>query len=67
MSAMLCLQGDPKTRIGEGINDPEVRALSDALTRLSHRVKEFVERERNFTRDASHELRSPLTVVRSSM
>ena len=44
-------------------DDEEVRALADALSRLSHRVKDFVERERHFTRDASHELRSPLTVI----
>ena len=35
-----------------------------ALARFAQRLNEFVERERNFTRDASHELRSPLTVIR---
>ena len=49
------LPGDP---------DQEVVALSEALSRLSQRIGEFVERERNFTRDASHELRSPLTVIK---
>jgi signal transduction histidine kinase len=39
-------------------------ALADALERLSRRINEFAERERNFTRDASHELRSPLTVIK---
>jgi signal transduction histidine kinase len=43
--------------------DDEVRELADALARYSQRLAEFVERERNFTRDASHELRSPLTVI----
>jgi signal transduction histidine kinase len=38
--------------------------LADALGRLAARVNQFLERERNFTRDASHELRSPLTVIR---
>ncbi|MCH9671052.1 MAG: HAMP domain-containing histidine kinase [Gammaproteobacteria bacterium] len=47
-----------------GSSNHEVRALSDALVRLLRRIDELVERERNFTRDASHELRSPLTVVR---
>lgn len=44
--------------------DREILVLSDALRHLIERVNEFVSREREFTRDASHELRSPLTVVR---
>jgi signal transduction histidine kinase len=47
-----------------GKADKEIVALADALGQLSKRLNEFVERERNFTRDASHELRSPLTVVK---
>jgi signal transduction histidine kinase len=47
-----------------GNPDREVLALSEALSTLTRRVDEFVERERNFTRDASHELRSPLTVIK---
>jgi signal transduction histidine kinase len=44
--------------------DEEVRELTDALLRYSQRLARFLERERQFTRDASHELRSPLTVIR---
>ncbi len=47
-----------------GNPDREVVALADALERLTRRINEFAERERNFTRDASHELRSPLTVIK---
>jgi len=43
--------------------DAEVRELADALARYSQRLSEFIDRERHFTRDASHELRSPLTVI----
>ncbi len=43
--------------------DDEVRELAAALARYSQRIQDFVERERHFTRDASHELRSPLTVI----
>ncbi len=44
--------------------DEEVTALARAMMRFAQRLNEFVDRERNFTRDASHELRSPLTVMR---
>ncbi len=47
-----------------GNPDREIVALADALERLSRRINDFAERERNFTRDASHELRSPLTVIK---
>jgi signal transduction histidine kinase len=46
--------------------DDEVRELADALARYSDRLEELVARERQFTRDASHELRSPLTVIQAS-
>jgi len=44
--------------------DGESQVLSEALQRYSERIEELVERERTFTRDASHELRSPLTVIK---
>ncbi|UCB54799.1 MAG: HAMP domain-containing histidine kinase [Thiotrichales bacterium] len=44
--------------------DDEIKVLSDAMIDLGERLQAFIERERNFTRDASHELRSPLTVIR---
>jgi signal transduction histidine kinase len=34
-----------------------------ALNNLNERITAFIEREHQFTRDASHELRSPLTVI----
>ena len=46
--------------------DDEVQELADALVRYSERLAEFIAREREFTRDASHELRSPLTVLHIS-
>ncbi|MCP3895836.1 MAG: sensor histidine kinase, partial [Bacteroides sp.] len=42
----------------------EIQLLADSITHLGERLENFIERERNFTRDASHELRSPLTVIR---
>jgi len=42
----------------------DVQVLAGAIHGFATRLEEFVERERNFTRDASHELRSPLTVIK---
>jgi signal transduction histidine kinase len=44
--------------------DGDVETLARALHGFATRIEEFVEREQNFTRDASHELRSPLTVIK---
>ena len=44
--------------------DEEALTLSRALNNLIERVNNFLERERTFTRETSHELRSPLTVIR---
>ena len=43
--------------------DDEIQVLSDALSHLGERLDAFVTRERNFTRNASHEFRTPLTVI----
>lgn len=52
-----------KRALPENVNQ-EVSVLSRALSDLSDRIEAFVIRERNFTRDASHELRSPITVIK---
>jgi len=44
--------------------DEEIEVLTRALGHLLGRVNRFIDRERTFTREASHELRSPLTVIR---
>lgn len=42
----------------------DVQVLAGALRGFARRIDDFVERERNFTRDASHELRTPITVIK---
>jgi two-component system sensor histidine kinase QseC len=42
----------------------EVRPLLDALNHLFTRTQEMMSRERRFTSDAAHELRSPLTALK---
>ena len=41
----------------------EIQILTDAISHLGERLNEFITRERNFTRNASHEFRTPLTVI----
>ncbi|MGD8934651.1 MAG: histidine kinase dimerization/phospho-acceptor domain-containing protein, partial [Gammaproteobacteria bacterium] len=43
--------------------DDDIQVLADAIVNLGKRLDAFIMREQNFTRDASHELRSPLTVI----
>jgi signal transduction histidine kinase len=43
--------------------DDEIQVLADAISHLGERLNAFVMRERNFTRNASHEFRTPLTVI----
>ena len=47
--------------------DADVASLTRALHGFAVRLTSYNQRERNFTRDASHELRSPLTVIKMSI
>ncbi len=47
-----------------GDSDWEVEKLVTSFSSYSRRIQRFVERERAFTRDASHEFRTPLTVIK---
>ena len=47
--------------------DDEVGALSRGFAALVARLSDFLQREREFTRFASHELRTPVAVFKSSL
>ena len=47
--------------------DDEVGALAVAFDRYQQRLEAFLHREREFTADASHELRSPLSVLKAGL
>ncbi len=47
--------------------DADVASLVHGLHGFATRIAGYNQRERNFTRDASHELRSPLTVIKMSV
>ena len=47
--------------------DADIASLAHGLHGFATRIAGYNQRERNFTRDASHELRSPLTVIKMSV
>ncbi len=47
--------------------DRETRLMLETLEAFSARLEQFIERERTFTRDASHELRTPIAVLKGSL
>jgi signal transduction histidine kinase len=49
------------------VADAEVLSMIDAVATFSARLKAFVERERIFTRDAGHELRTPVAVLKGTL
>ena len=65
-------QWDPKRPDATALNaenlpvdvQGEALVLASSLHEFANRIDTFVQRERNFTRDASHELRTPMTVIR---
>lgn len=49
------------------VADAEVLSMIDAVETFSERLRAFVERERVFTRDAGHELRTPVAVFKGTL
>ena len=47
--------------------DRETRLMLETLEAFSARLEQFIERERTFTRDAGHELRTPIAVLKGSL
>lgn len=56
----------PKNLSQEFYND-EIGVLAQALEMSMNRVDSFIKREQQFARDASHELRTPVTVIKGAV
>ncbi|MEM8768421.1 MAG: HAMP domain-containing sensor histidine kinase [Pseudomonadota bacterium] len=51
----------------ESERDAEVVTMVEAVNHFSERLSAFIERERDFTRDAGHELRTPVAVFKGTL
>ncbi len=56
----------PVNLSGRFAND-EIGLLARNLEESMQRIQAFVDREKHFTRDASHELRTPVTVIKGAL
>ena len=59
--------GKLPTDLSKDFVDDEVGTLAAALEQSMKRIEAFVEREHQFTRIASHELRTPVTVIKGAV
>ena len=53
--------------LSESFAENEVDALARSFEQAVERIQLFVSREQQFTRDASHELRTPVTVIKGAL
>ena len=58
---------DSMEQLSHSFSDDEIGVLARILDQSQERVRAFVDREQAFTRDASHELRSPVTVIEGAL
>ncbi len=59
--------GNLPTDLSKDFIADEVGTLATALEQSMKRIESFVEREHQFTRNASHELRTPVTVIKGAV
>lgn len=66
-AAVAIAGGDLETRLPTTESDPDLTGLTTSFNRMVDQLAERIEREARFTSDVSHELRSPLTTLGTSI
>ena len=64
LAAEAVAAGDLDQQVPSATGPEEVRRLAQTFNRMAERVKNLLDRQRAFTANAAHELRSPLTGLR---
>jgi signal transduction histidine kinase len=65
-ASAISLSGEPE-RLPLGPAHDEIRRLGETLNAMLDRLRRSFERERRFVADASHELRSPIAVIKTEL
>jgi signal transduction histidine kinase len=66
-AAMAIAGGELATRLPRAIDDPDLAGLTGSFNAMVDQLQERIEREERFTSDVSHELRSPLTTLSTTL
>ncbi|MDF7799359.1 histidine kinase dimerization/phospho-acceptor domain-containing protein [Pontiellaceae bacterium B1224] len=66
-TADLITRENMNARIPAPPRNDELKKLADTINRLLDRLQEALLREKQFTADASHELRNPISVIRGTL
>ncbi len=55
------------TNFSQNFPNNEIGLLANKLEEVMLRIKNFIHREQHFTRDTSHELRTPVTIIKNAI
>jgi signal transduction histidine kinase len=66
-AAMAIAGGQLGTRLPATTGDPDLVGLTSSFNRMVDQLQQRIEREARFTSDVSHELRSPLTTLSTTL
>lgn len=65
--ALLIPLDDPEARLHHDSTGDEMGMIGDTINRLLERISEFIIRKREFISHASHEFRTPVTVIKGAV